>query len=87
MTAEVRSYRFADSQRPGLLLGLSARQAVPVIAGVLALAASLQIAASSRGRAARPDRWGDGGVRALARCAPVGNADPRHTALASAPDR
>lgn len=42
MTTEARSYRFADSQRPGLLLGLSARQALPLIAGVLVLAASLQ---------------------------------------------
>lgn len=42
MTAEARTYRFADSQRPGLLLGLSGRQALPLIAGVLILAASLQ---------------------------------------------
>ncbi|MBI5738875.1 MAG: hypothetical protein HY997_23690 [Mycolicibacterium neoaurum] len=42
MSGEVRSYRFSDSQRPGLLLGLSARQAVPVIAGVLFLAGILQ---------------------------------------------
>ncbi|HET7689789.1 MAG TPA: SCO6880 family protein [Nocardioidaceae bacterium] len=42
MTTDARTYRFADSQRPGLLLGLSARQAVPVIGGVLILAASLQ---------------------------------------------
>jgi hypothetical protein len=42
MTADVRAYRFSDSQRPGLLLGLSARQAVPVIAGILFLAVVLQ---------------------------------------------
>jgi len=42
VTSEARSYRFSDSQRPGLLLGLGARQAVPVIAGVLFLAAVLQ---------------------------------------------
>ena len=34
MTSEPRSYRFSDSQRPGLLLGLGARQAIPVIARV-----------------------------------------------------
>ena len=39
---EARSYRFGDANRPGLLLGLSARQAVPVIAGVAALAVVLQ---------------------------------------------
>ncbi len=43
MTAEVRSYRFSDSQRPGLLLGLSPRQAVPVVAGILFLALVLQV--------------------------------------------
>ncbi|MGE3449534.1 MAG: SCO6880 family protein [Microbacteriaceae bacterium] len=42
MSAEARAYRFSDSQRPGLLLGLSARQAVPVVAGVLFLALVLQ---------------------------------------------
>ena len=44
MTAggEVRTYRFADSHRPGLLLGLSAGQALPVIGGVLVLAVVLQ---------------------------------------------
>lgn len=42
MTSEPRSYRFCDSQRPGLLLGLGARQAIPVIAGVLFLATVLQ---------------------------------------------
>ena len=42
MSGEVRSYRFSDSQRPGLLLGLSARQAIPVIGGVLFLALVLQ---------------------------------------------
>lgn len=42
MTTEVRGYRFSDSQRPGLLLGLSGRQAIPVIGGVLALAFGLQ---------------------------------------------
>ena len=41
MTAP-RTYRFSDSQRPGLLLGLSGRQAVPVAVGVLALAVVLQ---------------------------------------------
>jgi hypothetical protein len=42
MTNVARSYRFSDSQRPGLLLGLSGRQAVPIIGGVLILAAVLQ---------------------------------------------
>lgn len=42
MSGEARSYRFSDSQRPGLLLGLGARQAIPVIAGVLFLATVLQ---------------------------------------------
>jgi hypothetical protein len=37
-----RSYRFGDANRPGLLLGLGARQAVPVITGVLWLAVALQ---------------------------------------------
>jgi hypothetical protein len=45
MTAEARSYRFSDSQRPGLLLGLTGRQAIPVITGVLVLAAVLQTSA------------------------------------------
>ncbi|MGH9268073.1 MAG: hypothetical protein ACRD0D_07840, partial [Acidimicrobiales bacterium] len=42
MSGEARSYRFSDSQRPGLLLGLGAHQAIPVIAGVLFLATVLQ---------------------------------------------
>ena len=42
MSGDVRSYRFSDSQRPGLLLGLGARQAIPLIAGVLFFAATLQ---------------------------------------------
>lgn len=37
-----RTYRFSDSQRPGLLLGLSPRQAIPLATGVLVLAATLQ---------------------------------------------
>jgi hypothetical protein len=37
-----RTYRFGDAHRPGLLLGLGARQAVPVITGVLWLAVTLQ---------------------------------------------
>jgi hypothetical protein len=40
--SEVRTYRFADAHRPGLLLGLSARQAVPVVAGIIFLALVLQ---------------------------------------------
>ncbi|MGH9228921.1 MAG: SCO6880 family protein [Acidimicrobiales bacterium] len=40
--SDVRTYRFADAHRPGLLLGLAARQAVPVVAGVLFLALVLQ---------------------------------------------
>ncbi|HWL41780.1 MAG TPA: SCO6880 family protein [Ilumatobacter sp.] len=40
--SEPRSYRFADSARPGLILGLSMRQALPVIVGVLVLAVTLQ---------------------------------------------
>jgi len=39
---ESRVYRFADAHRPGLLLGLGPRQAVPVIGGVLFLALVLQ---------------------------------------------
>jgi hypothetical protein len=39
----LRTYRFGDSTRPGLLLGLGARQAVPVIGGVLWLAFVLQV--------------------------------------------
>lgn len=42
MSDPARTYRFGDSNRPGLLLGLGARQAGPVIAGVLWLAVSLQ---------------------------------------------
>jgi len=42
MSAEVQAYRFGDAQRPGLLLGLSARQAIPVIGGILVLALTLQ---------------------------------------------
>jgi hypothetical protein len=41
-----RTYRFADASRPGLVLGLSARQAVPLIAGVLWLAIAMQFLAS-----------------------------------------
>ena len=37
-----RTYRFSDSQRPGLMLGLAARQAVPLATGVLAMAVTLQ---------------------------------------------
>lgn len=40
--SEPRAYRFGDSQRPGLLLGLSGRQAIPAIAGVMCLAMVLQ---------------------------------------------
>ena len=39
---EARTYRFGDANRPGLVLGLSTRQAVPMIAGVLWLAGTLQ---------------------------------------------
>lgn len=39
---EPRSYRFADAARPGLLLGLGAGQAIPLMTGVLTLAAVLQ---------------------------------------------
>lgn len=41
-TSTARVYRFGDAARPGLLLGLGARQAVPVVAGILWLAAILQ---------------------------------------------
>jgi hypothetical protein len=40
-----RSYRFADSSRPGLLLGLSGRQAIPLIIGVVTMALTLQTTA------------------------------------------
>jgi hypothetical protein len=39
---DARTYRFADSHRPGLLLGLAPRQAVPVVTGILFLALVLQ---------------------------------------------
>ena len=39
------SYRFGDSSRPGLLIGLAGRQAVPLIAGVLWMAFVMQTAA------------------------------------------
>lgn len=39
------SYRFADASRPGLLVGLAARQAVPLIAGVLWMAFTMQTSA------------------------------------------
>ncbi len=39
------SYRFGDASRPGVLLGLSARQSVPLVASVLWLAFALQTAA------------------------------------------
>ncbi|GMU79343.1 MAG: hypothetical protein AMXMBFR46_21350 [Acidimicrobiia bacterium] len=39
---DTRSYRFADAQRPGMLIGLSGRQAVPLVSGVLFLALVLQ---------------------------------------------
>lgn len=39
---EARTYRFADANRPGLLLGLSVRQAGPLIGGIVFLAAVLQ---------------------------------------------
>lgn len=42
MTEQARTYRFGDSSRPGLLLGLGARQAIPVVVGVLWLAVTLQ---------------------------------------------
>lgn len=42
MSDDARVYRFGDANRPGLLLGLSARQAIPVLAGVMWLAAILQ---------------------------------------------
>lgn len=42
MTDSVRSYRFGDANRPGLLLGLGARQAIPVLIGVMWLALILQ---------------------------------------------
>lgn len=37
-----RAYRFGDAHRPGLLLGLTGRQAAPLITGVLFLASVLQ---------------------------------------------
>lgn len=40
--AEARTYRFSDSQRPGLVLGLSARQAIPLAVGIVGFAAVLQ---------------------------------------------
>ena len=42
--SESRTYRFADAQRPGVILGLSGRQAVPLATGILVFAASLQTA-------------------------------------------
>ena len=44
-----RTYRFSDSQRPGLLLGLSGRQAVPVATGRIATSRSkIALAAAVR---------------------------------------
>jgi hypothetical protein len=40
--SDARTYRFSDSQRPGLVLGLSSRQAIPLATSVLLFAASLQ---------------------------------------------
>ena len=40
---EPRSYRFGDSSKPGLLLGLAARQTIPLAGGLLWLAAALQV--------------------------------------------
>ena len=40
--SDARTYRFSDAQRPGLLLGLSSRQAIPLGTGVLVFAAALQ---------------------------------------------
>lgn len=40
--SDARTYRFSDSQRPGLLLGLSSRQAIPLATGILLFATSLQ---------------------------------------------
>lgn len=42
---KARSYRFGDSAKPGLLLGLSGAQAVPLVSGTLLLAAGLQVGA------------------------------------------
>jgi hypothetical protein len=39
---ETRAYRFGDSDRPGLLLGLSARQSAPIAVAVLTFALLLQ---------------------------------------------
>lgn len=40
---DARLYRFGDASRPGLLLGMGARQAIPVIGGVVVLAVVLQM--------------------------------------------
>lgn len=42
MSDNARTYRFGDANRPGLLLGLGARQAIPLLAGVVWLAVILQ---------------------------------------------
>lgn len=42
MSDDARTYRFGDANRPGLLLGLGARQAIPLLAGVVWLAVILQ---------------------------------------------
>lgn len=39
------TYRFGDASRPGLLIGLAGRQAIPLIAGVLWMAFAMQTAA------------------------------------------
>ncbi len=41
------SYRFGDASRPGLLLGLSGRQAIPLVGGVLWMAFALQTTAAA----------------------------------------
>ncbi len=42
MSTQARTYRFGDASPPGVLLGLPLRQAVPVVAGIVWLAACLQ---------------------------------------------
>lgn len=39
------SYRFSDSSRPGLLIGLAGRQAVPLVVGVLLMVLAVQVSA------------------------------------------
>ena len=83
--SEARSYRFADSNRPGLLLGLSARQAIPVIVGAVPRPRAPDAVAPA-GRSHRPGRRFGRGVRAVAWHPARRDARPWRPALRAAGD-